>query len=232
MENEKKNGQLLDALLGDQPSTMSVDAKVPVGDGEPIPDESEYEIPEGSTTVDLTISRWVLRADQIDWDTTELDDIENIRKVLIADRFNLIVNEDETARAIMADEILKKTGAIEKNLGIFIDYFDETRKGISKCEAALLAITDCITIYEWLKNQILFKEQQDHLGLFLEEDNISTVARLMESDAENNVPITENTNEKESLEDYVPKDPAIQEALASSLVSSFMDDHDESGLIS
>ena len=237
MENEKKNGQLLDALLGDQPETASVDAKVPVTEeehvttsGETIPDTSEYQIPEGATTVDLTISRWVLSADQIDWDTTELEDIDNIRKALIADRFNLIVTEDETTRVVMADEILKKMSALERNLGIYIDYFEETRRGISKCEAALLAITDGITIYEWLKNQILFKEQQEHLGLFLEEDNISTVAAMMNAE-DNNAP-EENTNEKETLENYVPKDPAVQEALKNSLVSSFMDDHDESGLLS
>lgn len=224
-QNEKVNGELLDSLLGHISNGDENGLAVDASKTSPIEDISEYEIPENASTVDLSVSRWVITPEQIDWDGTDLAKIEEVRKVLIADRFNLIVTEDRDARYHYADMVLNKTNAIEKGLGIFIDY-DDIRQDCDKFEQALLAISDCITIYDWLKSQIRYIEYcklnnaaLDELSSVLENDNINTVAEL------------EKEEPKDPYVDYVPEDPNVRDALADSLISSFMDDHTTSGLL-
>ena len=229
MTNEPMNKTLLDALLG-QPEQEELlrGEQLTRNTEESVPESTEIteaEIPENSTTVDLSVSRWVLSPEQINWDSTEFDTIEKVRQVLIADRYNLIVETDPVERDKRADEILKKVYGIEKMLGIYIDY-DEIREGITKYESALLGVMDAITIHEWLKNQISYLNLEKHFASFLEDDNI-TAASEFEDDNQ----IQSNNNENVSLEDYVPEDPVVKQALEDSLIGSFMDDHNYSGLL-
>jgi hypothetical protein len=227
MENEKKNGKLLDALLS------HVDANE--GDN-PVDDIKEEDIPEGDAIIELSVSRWVISPSQLNWDDTDLEAIEKVRKVLVSDRFNLIMAETPEARDEMADKVLEKASVIEKNLGIYIDYA-EIRNDLRKYEAALLAASDVISLYEWLKAQIQYMTLQnrclvaeDECASLFENSNIDYVANLENGNQENN-----NETENDPYANYKVKDPTVREALdnyeSNKLINSFMDDHSVSGLL-
>jgi hypothetical protein len=225
MENEKKNEKLLDALLA------HVDTN---NEDKLVDDIKEEDVPEGDAIIELSVSRWVISPSQLNWDDTDLEAIEKVRKVLVSDRFNLIMAETPEARDEMADKVLEKASVIEKNLGIYIDY-GEIRDDLTKYESALLAASDVISLYEWLKAQIQYMTLQsrcltaeDECASLFENSNIEYVANLENENQGNN-------NETDPYVNYEVKDPAVREALNNhddnKLISSFMDDHSVSGLL-